>query len=164
MTRRISLIIGAAIAALTVGIPVASAGAAPILHVGVGSQDQSQQSDFWNYDAQGRKVADTSPGVQPGDLADLYSGPSDVGGQQVPQLRRSAPDSPANVYLRQRAEARSAWHAPDPASSEPVAAGAPGGDDIEWAQIGAGLGIGVLLGLGLLVALKGVRPHRPLPH
>jgi hypothetical protein len=120
MTRRISLIIGTAVAALAVGVPVASAGATPVLHVGAGSQDRSQQSDFWNYDQTGRKVADTSPGVLPGDLADLYAGP---GSGAV--------------------------------SSD--------GDDVEWAQIGAGLGIGVLLGLGLIVGLGGVR-YRPLPH
>jgi hypothetical protein len=156
MTRRISLIIGTAVAALAVGVPIASADA---------WFADRQQSDFWNYDAQtGRKITDTSPGVQAGDLAGLYSTPSDVGGQQVPVLRRSAPDSPANLDLRRRAEARSAWHAPAVAvPSEPAAAVVSDGDDIEWAQIGIGLAIGVLLGLGLLVGLRGVR-HRPLAH
>lgn len=153
MTRRISLIIGAAVAALAVGVPIASA------------DDwfaDRQQADFWNYDAQtGRQITDTSPGIQPGDLAELYSTPSDVAGAQVPVLRRSAADSPANLELRRRAEARSAWHAP--ASSGPVAAGSSDGNDIEWAQIGAGLGFGVLLGLGLIFGLKGVR-QPPLPH
>ena len=30
--------------------------------------------DFWNYDASGRKIADTSPGVSPDQLAALWSG------------------------------------------------------------------------------------------
>jgi hypothetical protein len=151
MTRRISLIIGTAIAALAFGVPLASAD----------DWFADPRSDFWNYDAQtGQKIADTSPGVGPRDLADLYSSPSDVSGQQVPQLRRSAPDSPANLDLRRRAEARSSWHAPLP--TKPVAAGTSD-DEIEWAQIGGGLAIGILLGLGLLVGLRGVR-HRPLPH
>jgi hypothetical protein len=156
MTRRISLIIGTAVAALALGVPVASADA---------WFADRQQADFWNYDAQtGRKVTDTSPGVPPGDLAGLYSTASDATGQQVPLLRRSAADSPANLDLRRRAEARSSWHAPSVVlSSEPVAAGVSDDDGIEWAQIGIGLGIGLLLGLGLLVGLRGAR-HRPLPH
>ena len=155
MTRRISLIIGTAVAALALGVPAASADA---------WFADRQQADFWNYDAQtGRKLTDTSPNVLPGDLAALYSTASDVTGNQVPVLRRSAADSPANLDLRRRAEARSSWHARSVVvSSEPVAAGVSG-DDIEWAQIGIGLGIGLLLGLGLLVALRGAR-HRPLPH
>jgi len=144
MTRRISLIIGTAVAALAVGVPIASADA---------WFADRQQTDFWNYDAQtGRQVTDTSPGVQPGDLAGLYSSPSDVGGQQVPVLRRSAPDSPGNLDLRRRVEARNGSHASSVATD----------GDIEWAQIGVGLGMGVLLGLGLIVGLKGMR--RPLAH
>jgi hypothetical protein len=155
MTRRISLIIGTAVAALAVGVPIASADA---------WFADRQQADFWNYDAQtGRQITNTSPGVQPGDLAELYSTPSDVGGQQVPVLRRSAPDSPGNLDLRRRAEARSSWHAPSAVESTESAAGITDGDDIEWAQIGVGLGIGVLLGLGLLFGLRGAR-QRPLTH
>jgi hypothetical protein len=30
--------------------------------------------DFWNYDASGKKIADTSPGVSPDQLAELWSG------------------------------------------------------------------------------------------
>jgi hypothetical protein len=30
--------------------------------------------DFWNYDASGKKIADTSPGVSPDQLAQLWSG------------------------------------------------------------------------------------------
>jgi hypothetical protein len=156
MSRRITLIIGTAVAALAVGVPVASADA---------WFADRQQPDFWNYDAQtGRKVTDTSPGVAPGDLAGMFSAPSDAGGQQVPVLRRSAPDSPANLDLRRRAEARSSWHAPSVVvSGEPVVAVASDGNDIEWVQIGIGLGLGVLLGLALLVGLRGAR-QRPLAH
>jgi hypothetical protein len=157
MTRRISLTIGTAVAALAVGVSVASAGAPPIWHDGI------KHSDFWNYDAQtGQKVANTSPGVQPGDLAGLYSSPSDVGGQQVPVLRRSAPDSPGNVDLRRRVEARNDGHGPHAATDEPAVVVVSDGDDIAWAELGVGLGIGVLLGLGLIVGLGG--PGRPLPH
>ena len=35
--------------------------------------------------------------------------------------------------------------------------------DIEWPQVGIGLGIGVLLMIGLFMALKGTR-QRPLAH
>jgi hypothetical protein len=155
MTRRISLIIGTAVAALAVGVPIASADA---------WFADRQQADFWNYDAQtGRQITDTSPGVLPGDLAKLYSSPSAVSGQQVPVLRRSAPDSQGNLDLRRRIEARSSWHAPAVVVSSAPAAGVTGGDDIEWAQIGVGLGIGALLGLGLLFGLRGAR-QRSLAH
>jgi hypothetical protein len=154
MTRRISLIIGTAVAALAVGVPIAPA------------DDwfaDRQQTDFWNYDAQtGRQITDTSPGVQPGDLADLYSSPSDVGGGQVPVLRRSAPDSPGNLDLRRRAEARTNGNGPPAATDEPAVVVVSDGGDVAWAELGIGLGIGVLLGLGLIVGLRG--PGRPLPH
>jgi len=157
MTRRISLIIGTAVAALAVGVPVASAGAPPIWHDGI------KHGDFWNYDAQtGQKIANTSPGVESGELADLYSSPSDVGGQQVPVLRRSAPDSPGNLDLRRRAEARNNGHGPHAATDQPAVVAVSDGGEIAWAELGIGLGIGVLLGLGLILGLRG--PGRPLPH
>jgi hypothetical protein len=155
MARRISLIIGAAVAAVAVGAPIASAD--PWFA-------DRQQADFWNYDAQtGRKITDTSPRVRPGDLAGLYSTPSDGSGRQVPVLRRSALDSPANLDLRRGAEARSAPHAPPVAVSDESVAAVASDDDIEWGQIGIGLGLGVLLGLALLVGLRGAR-QRPLAH
>jgi len=134
MTRRISLIIGTAVAALVMGVPVASADD--------WFADRQQQSDFWNYDQAGRKIADTSPGVQAGDLAGLYSTPSDASVQQAPVLRRSAQSvvAPAERVVT-----------------------VSDGDATEWAEIGIGLGVGVLLGLGLLFGLGGVRP-RPLAH
>ncbi len=34
----------------------------------------SSHADFWNYDASGTKIADTSPGIAPDRLAQLWSG------------------------------------------------------------------------------------------
>ena len=135
MIRRITLIIGIAVAALAVGVPVASADA---------WFADRQQVDFWNYDAQtGRKMADTSPGVAPGDLAGLYSSVSDPH------------------------EARSGWHGRDlnytEGPGDPAVAVASDGGEFKWPELGIGLGIGVLLMIGLYLGMKATR-HRSLAH
>ena len=178
MTRTITLIIGVAVAALTIGAPVASGD--PWF------ADRQNQADFWNYDPQtGRKIADTSPGLSPQDLAGQYSPSSEV---SVPQLRRSAIDSPANRELRIEALDRQyglgevvgseldAYPASTvlinralenpvsvPGNDQPAPVSASTGREIEWPQIGIGLGIGALLMIGLYVTLKATR-HRPLAH
>ncbi len=37
-------------------------------------QSSVSHVDFWNYDASGKKIADTSPGVAPDQLAEIWSG------------------------------------------------------------------------------------------
>ncbi len=143
MTRRITLIIGIAVAALAVGVPVASAD--PWFA-------DRQQVDFWNYDAQtGRKTADTSPGVAPGDLAGLYSTVSDLSGHDL-GIRR---------------DARSGWHGRDltytEAPGDPAVDVASDGGEFKWPELGIGLGIGVLLMIGLYFGTKATR-HRSLAH
>jgi hypothetical protein len=65
MTRTISLIIGIATAALAVGVPTA---------LGEGRLAGSlEPADFWNYES-GAKVADSSPGVSPENLAQVTVG------------------------------------------------------------------------------------------
>ena len=59
--------------ALVLGVAVA-AFAAPAALAEPRGPGNSSHPDFWNYDAAtGEKIADTSPGVAPADLAGLYS-------------------------------------------------------------------------------------------
>jgi hypothetical protein len=41
-------------------------------------QSSVSHVDFWNYDASGKKIADTSPGVAPDQLAQIWSGSDGV--------------------------------------------------------------------------------------
>ncbi len=52
---------------------------------------------------------------------------------------------------------------PTTGGEQPRPVGITNSRDIEWPQVGIGLGIGVLLMIGLYFALKGTR-HRPLAH
>jgi hypothetical protein len=80
MTRTISLIIGIAVTALAVAVPAA---------LGEGRlAGSSEPVDFWNYQS-GAKVADTTPGVAPQDLATLFAG--------------SQPNGVAAFYANERA-------------------------------------------------------------
>jgi MYXO-CTERM domain-containing protein len=81
MTPKFSLIIGTAVAALVFAAPAAAV--FPTVDGGdSGYAERAAGSvatvapDFWNYDANGQKVADTSPGVAPEDVASLYAGAS----------------------------------------------------------------------------------------
>ena len=71
MTRTISLVAILALACLAL-VPTALGN-----HQYGDAFTRTPQADFWNYDRQtGAKIADTSPGVAPRDLATLVSGPS----------------------------------------------------------------------------------------
>lgn len=79
MTPKISLIIGIAVAALVFAAPASAV--YPTLDGGdSGYADRAAGSkaaaapDFWNYDATGRKLTDTSPGVASEDLPALFAG------------------------------------------------------------------------------------------
>jgi hypothetical protein len=77
MTRTISLITAVTGLALVLAVPALGKG-------------QAVPQDFWNYDQQGQRIANTSPGVAGQDLATLYSG----GGSDLraPLLRPDAVD------------------------------------------------------------------------
>lgn len=78
MTPKLSLLISIAGAALVFAAPASAV--FPTLDGGdtgyapKDSGSQSVQPGFWNYDQSGQKIANTSPGVAPQDLATLYSG------------------------------------------------------------------------------------------
>lgn len=146
MTRRISLIIGVAALALFI-VPAA---------FGEGRYPGPQQpSDFWNYQSN-VKIADTSPGVAPEDLATLYGVP-DVGTNYAPvrspsieelMMAKNGVVDTALVDALNASGGSGEVSATDPAT------------EIDWRQIGIGLGIGVffVLGLGLATRVAHVRP------
>ena len=163
MTSRISLIIGIAVTALAVGVPTAF-GEGRI----AGSLDP--QTDFWNYDATGTKIANSSPGVAPQDLAAVH------GFATLPSVSR--PDSHevnrplAYIDAAERAERASAMQGrvvllsgDDHVTVSPVDTSTPtasSGREFEWPQLGIGLGIALVLAFGLILALRS--RQRPLAH
>jgi hypothetical protein len=83
LTPKFSLIIGIAVAALVLAAPAA----AVFPTVDGGDSGYSGEAagsvvatapDFWNYDANGNKVANASPGVAPEDLATTFGGVRDA--------------------------------------------------------------------------------------
>jgi hypothetical protein len=226
MTPRITLITALAAAALVVAVPPAFADP--------WGADQQERADFWNYDENGTKVTDTSPGMSASDVAQLYSG-AGVGQPQwrialdarseglnrihglgkyaslrALEIRSEALNmkyglgayatSTSAIDARERAlgperhlgatpmlDARErAFEVKQvPASvptdtrpvvgdggdrfridptSTPVAVGSiDSGREIEWPQIGFGVGIGVLFALGLMFLIRTTR-SRELAH
>jgi hypothetical protein len=179
MTRRISLIIGVAVIALTVVVPAAfGAGRYP------GSQ---QRSDFWNYQSNA-KVADSSPGVAQQDLATLFAGSGrglgtnyakGVSPDIVDMLvaKNGVVDSSVVDALGANREGpstdivdmlvakngvvdSSVVEALGANGGSPEVSTVDSGTEIEWPRVGIGLGIGILLvlGLGLTMRIAHVRP------
>jgi hypothetical protein len=77
---------------LVLGFAVAAFAAPAALAEPRGAGNSPNQPDFWNYDAAGNKVADTSPGVGPADLVRIYdpSGPA-LGSDDRSLYRGSSP-------------------------------------------------------------------------
>jgi hypothetical protein len=91
------------------------------------------QPDFWNYDPQtGTKTSNTSPGLQPSELATFYSPTGDV-----------SPDSRALDFRTPN---------PSPAAS-PAPKSAAGGNSFQWDD--AGIGAGAVLTLFSMGAVVG---------
>lgn len=196
MTRRVSLI--TVVAGLSLVVAPAAFG-----------QGQPVHPDFWNYDQNGQKIANASPGVAPEDLGALYAG---EGSDQVAPIGN--PDridrviaarqreQAAMLDARERAfqakqdnslvstldareralvekgNAQLAVTAPSRTINEPVrddrfridpssmptpTLTTSSGRDVEWPQIGIAFGIGLVLTLGLFLALR-LRHSRPLAH
>ena len=148
MTRRISLVAGVAVLALFV-VPAA---------FGEGRLAGSQEpSDFWNYQSNA-KVADTSPGVAPQDLAKLFAGSRSDLGTNHTAVR--SPDIDHLLLTKSGVVDSSSAEAIDPTSGPVDVSTTDPGTEIEWRQIGIGLGVGVLfvLGLGLATRIAHVRP------
>ena len=148
-------------------------------------------SDFWNYDARtGQATTNTSPGVAPQDLAALYSPPGEAVAIQELKYRAQGSEPTAERAVRLHSEALNRQYGLGeyassgldayPASTvlinkalenpvsvagndEPAPVRVSSSREIEWPQVGIGLGIGALLMISLYFALKATR-HRPLAH
>jgi hypothetical protein len=149
MPRTISLIIGIAVIALTVAVPAA---------VGAGRLPGSQErSDFWNYESNA-KVADSSPGVAPQDLAKLFAGSGR--GLEANSAAVVSPDITDLLMAKNGVVDSSLVDALDANSGSVDVSTVDSGTEIEWRQVGIGLGIGILvvLGVGLATRVVHVRP------
>jgi len=149
MTRRISLIIGVAVIALTVAVPAA---------FGEGRLAGSQEpSDFWNYESNA-KVADSSPGVAPQDLAKLFAGSGR--GLGTGNAAVASPDIVDLQMAKNGVVDSSLVDALRANSGSVEVSTVASSTEIEWTQVGIGLGIGILLvlGLGLATRIVHVRP------
>jgi YD repeat-containing protein len=166
MTAKISLIIGVAAAALAFGVPTA-------LGEGRLAGSVDPQGDFWNYDANGAKIADTSPGVSTEELARLYGGGQplvsrpdshDIVRQEVTGYIDAAARAQRIDVVVPTAFSDAHERSAPPQGSEPVATvGTGSGSDLEWPQLGIGFGLGLLLAVGLFLAMR-MTKVRPLAH
>lgn len=99
--------------------------------------------DFWNYDANGQKIANTSPGLTADELARQFAG-AGVGLSSGRSL----------VFDNHRAEAQ-------PSSPSVVTTTDSGFGD--WPQLGIGFALGIVAMLALLFGVRHMRV-RPLAH
>ena len=151
MTRTISFI-GIAVIALIVAVPAAfGAGRFP------GSQERS---DFWNYDSHA-KVADSSPGVEPQDLANLFAGSE--AGIETNYPKVVSPDIVALLVAKNGALDSSMVDALSANSERIEVSTIDSGTEIEWPQVGIGLGFALLLAVGVGMAMR-VAHVRPFAH
>jgi hypothetical protein len=152
MKRTISLIIGIAVIALTAAVPAAfGAGRLP---------SSDERSDFWNYESNA-KVADSSPSVAPQDLAKLFSGSG-------PGFETNYADavSPAVLELltaKNGGVDRSLVDALTANAGSLEVSTIDSRTEIEWPQVGVGLGIALLLAFGVGLAMR-VAHVRPFAH
>jgi hypothetical protein len=199
MTRTISLIIGITATALTIGVspalgegrlagsPEPAAQVAPdwFERAAINAQNDAivvsrpdshdiVRGDFWNYDASGAKIANTSPGVSAEDLARLH------GGGQPLVSRPDSHDIVTQVdsgYLDAAARAQRIDVVVPTASSDGHERSAPprgeftrqtdvsgSGTELELPQVGIGFGFGLLLALGLYLTMRYTRGGRELAH
>jgi hypothetical protein len=151
MTRRISLIIGIAVIALTVAVPAA---------FGQGRYGGSQEpADFWNYESRA-KIADSSPGIAPDDLAKLYAG---AGRGIETNIKAASPDLVELLMAKNGTVDGSLLDALTANSGSAEISTVGSGTEIEWSNVGVGLGLGFLLALGLGFAMR-IAHVRPFAH
>jgi hypothetical protein len=179
MTPRITLITALAAAALVFAVQPASADP-------WGADAQQQRADFWNYDENGTKITDSSPGMSANDVAQLYSSGAHATGTNAIEIRERALgperhlgatpvlDARERAFATKRVDTVPTDTRPlvgdggdrfriDPTST-PVAVGSiDSGREIEWPQVGFGVGLGVLFALGLMFLIRTTR-SRELAH
>jgi hypothetical protein len=136
MTSKITLIIGIAVTALAFGVPTA---------LGEGRLAGSPEQDS------------VSTGVSRPDSHDIVR-PADNGYIDASDRARRINTVVPTTYLD--AFERSA----PPKGSTPISTGASGSSsERDWSQLGIGFGLGLLLAVGLIVAMRMTRV-RPLAH
>jgi hypothetical protein len=151
MTRTITLIVGIAVAALAF-IPTAFAEGRL-----AGSQEQSGVAYFY---ANERATLANQPVVGVVSRPDSHEANAQFTYQDAGERAgRISPTPSRDVVL---------LSGDDHTSFQPVETSAPvvssdSGRDIAWSQLGIGLGIGIVLAFGLMLALKVTR-QRPLAH
>jgi hypothetical protein len=199
MTRTISLITAVAGLALVL--------AAPALANHQQGDAVAQHQDFWNYDQQGQKITNTSPGLGAEDLASLYStGASSqssqamkadklrsealnrkhgLGDQSVAagqrlvfdnhrsgnanggQLSVIVPDVVDRAVAARETTGRGIgfdnYKIEPPSTVVVTGSTTSSGRELEWPQLGIGFAIGLMLALGLGLALRALHV-RPLAH
>jgi hypothetical protein len=160
MTRTISLIIGIAAVALAVAVPTA---------FGEGRLAGSQEQSAVEFFKANEMATLTQSGVQP--VLGVYKDANERG-----SVQSSGNESVLSGYVdaNERGTATQTI-APEPSSyrdggeratvpSSPVTVAAvDSGREIEWPQLGIGFGVGIVLALGLLLAMRFTR-IRPLAH
>lgn len=146
MTRTTALIIAIAALALTGVVPTALGGGR--------AGDVQQNVDFWNYES-GAKVADSSPGVAPSDLAQLFSS----AGLGV----ETGTNGGAQDIARLLVAKNGVLDASVAGALDTSSVASDSGTDIAWDQVGVGIGIGLILVLGLALAMR-IGHVRPFAH
>jgi hypothetical protein len=118
--------------------------------------DPATEAQILRGEALGRYYERTGLGIDPATQAQILRGQALGRHYQRGSFATSAADRlEPNVGVRGLTV--------DPASRVPSTSGTSSGSDFDWAQLAAGLGIGVLLASGLLVAMRFTRA-RPIGH
>jgi hypothetical protein len=151
MTRTITLIFGIAVAALVAVAPAFGEGRL------AGSQEQSGVAYFY---ANERATLANQPVVGVVSRPDSHEVSAQFTYQDAAERAARISPSPSRDVVLLSGD--------DHTSFQPVETSAPvassgSGRDVAWSQLGIGLGIGIVLAFGLMLALKATR-QRPLAH
>lgn len=151
MTRTITLIIGIAVAALVVAAPAFGEGRL------AGSQEQNGVAYFY---ANERATLADQPVVGSVSRPDSHETSTQFTYQDAGERANRISSAPTRDVVLLSGD--------DHTGIQPVETSAPvassgSGRDIAWSQLGIGLGVGIVLAFGLMLALKATR-QRPLAH
>ncbi len=122
------------------------------------SPARKERSDFWNYEPNA-KVADSSPGVAPQDLAKLFAGSE--AGIETNYAQVVFPDIVDLLVAKNGALDRSLVDAVGANSGRVEVSTIDSDTEIEWPQVG--LGLAILLAVGVEMAMR-VAHVRPFAH
>jgi hypothetical protein len=143
--------IAVAAAATAVAAPAGQAG-----HYDRGVQRQAPV-DFWNYDSQtGRKIANSSPGLRPENLAQLWSGSGSERSVEIPYLSHGVGVSERGLGLSVHPDSRPLPRNAGPADPRVLGVTSVDTNGFDWVAALVGGTFGVALALlgtgGMLVA------------